>query len=101
MVNPIFSDSPLPVTHLSELTHTACKYMPQKYTDIDADECISNYVSRDHMRPITTPTAAAAAARCIPSYIPEFPSDIPAECGGNLQCGDFTGREAVSCRVNK
>lgn len=61
----------------------------------DADECISDYVSRENdlMQPDTTPTAAAA--RCIPNCIPEIPSDIPAQCGGNLQCGDFTGRQAV------
>lgn len=62
----------------------------------DADECICiPTLSRENdlMRPNVTPTAAVA--RCIPNYIPEFPSDIPAQCGGNLQRGDFTGREAI------
>lgn len=45
------------------------------------------------MRPNSIPTAAVA--RCIPNYIPEFPSDIPAQCGGNLRCGGFTGSQAV------
>lgn len=30
-------------------------------------------------------TQTAAAARCIPNRIPDFPSDIPAQCGGNVQ----------------
>lgn len=51
-----------------------CKDMQQMYTDADADEwLIGDYVSRENdlMRPNATPTAAAA--RCIPSYIPTIP----------------------------
>lgn len=62
----------------------------------DADECMSIPTlskGNDLMWPNVTPTAAVA--RCIPNYIPEFLSDIPAQCGGNLQRGGFTGRKAV------
>lgn len=100
MLNLILSESSLPVTHLSDHTHThTCNHMQQMYTNADANEhmCIPTFSrENDLMWPNVTPTtAAAAAARCIPGCIPDFPTDIPAQCGGNLPRVGFTGTEAV------
>lgn len=75
------------------LTHTHAQHMMQIYTSRRRCvhvQCMPT-LSResDLMRLNVTP--AVAAECCIPGYIPGLPSDIPAQCGGNLQCGGFTG----------
>lgn len=46
--------------------------------------CLPTFsTENDLMQPGVTQTAAAA--RRIPNHIPDFPSDIPAQCGGNVQ----------------
>lgn len=47
----------------------------------------------DLTRPGGSPNAAAAAAAA--RRIPDFPSDIPAQCGGHVRCGCVTGGEAA------
>jgi len=51
----------------------------------------------DLMRPDATPTAAGAC--CIPNSIPQFHSDIPAQCGGNVQRGGFRQSEEVKGQI--
>lgn len=62
------------------------------YTGTDADECMCiPTLSREN----DLVAQHNSNYCCIPNYIPEFPSDIPVQCGGNLQCGCFTDGEAV------
>lgn len=90
-LNPILSGSPRLVTHLNG--HRRTQIQPNA-ANVCRHRCWWEHV-HTHFQQREWPHAAqcnpAAAARCIPHYIPDFPSDIPAQCGGNLQCGGFTG----------
>lgn len=90
-LNPILSGSPRLVTHLNGHRHTQ---IHPNAANVCRHRCWWEHV-HTHFQQREWPHAAqcnpAAAARCIPHYIPDFPSDIPAQCGGNLQCGGFTG----------
>lgn len=78
------------------ITHThACANTYSKSRDKDTDDCVCIPTSRES--DLLHPSARQLLLQHteFPTTNPKFPLGIPAQCGRNLQCSGFTGREAV------